>query len=370
MLSYIFRRLMLVPLTLFGILVINFAVIQFVPGGPIEQILAEAQGEAGDAAARITGDQSVDLGQQQQRPSQTSSQVNARYRGAQGVDPELIKELERQFGFDKPAFERFIDMSVKYLSFDLGDSYFQDRSVVDLVLEKMPVSISLGLWTFLLTYLISIPLGVRKAVKDGSAFDISTSWIVIIGNAIPSFLFAILLIIIFAGGRYLDWFPLRGMVSQDFDSLTWWQKIGDYLWHMVLPVTSLVIGSFAGMTLLTKNAFLDEINKQYVLTARAKGLTERRVLYGHVFRNAMLLVISGFPTAFLGLIFTGSFLIETIFSLDGLGLLGFEAIINRDYAVFLGTLYAFTLIGVIFGIINDVMYHIVDPRIDFESREV
>jgi microcin C transport system permease protein len=369
MLSYIIRRLMLVPLTLFGILIINFAVIQFVPGGPIEQILAEADGRAGDVAGRISGDQSVDLGQQQ-RPSPTANQTNPKYRGAQGVDPELIKELERQFGFDKPAHERFIEMSLNYLVFDLGDSYFQDRSVIDLVLEKMPVSISLGLWTFLLTYLISIPLGVRKAVRDGSGFDVATSWIVIIGNAIPSFLFAILLIIVFAGGRYLDWFPLRGLVSPDFDMLTWWQKIGDYLWHMVLPVTSLVIGSFAGMTLLTKNSFLDEINKQYVLTARAKGLTERRVLYGHVFRNAMLLIISGFPTAFLGLIFTGSFLIETIFSLDGLGLLGFEAIINRDYAVFLGTLYAFTLIGVIFGIVNDVMYHIVDPRIDFESREV
>ena len=261
-------------------------------------------------------------------------------------------------------------MSVNYLTFDLGNSYFQDRSVVDLVIEKLPVSISLGLWTFLLTYLISIPLGVRKAVRDGTRFDIVTSWVVIIGNAIPGFLFAILLIIIFAGGRYLDWFPLRGLVSHDFDQLSWWEQVLDYLWHMALPVLSLVIGSFAGMTLLTKNSFLDEINKQYVLTARAKGLTESRVLYGHVFRNAMLLIISGFPTAFLSLIFTGSFLIETIFSLDGLGLMGFEAIINRDYAVVLGTLYAFTLIGVIFGIINDVMYHIVDPRIDFESREV
>lgn len=369
MLSYIVRRLMLVPLTLFGILVINFAVIQFVPGGPIEQILAESQGKAGDTAGRISGEQNVDLGNSG-NSSTLPGQTSSKYRGAQGVDPELIRELERQFGFDKPAWERFVDMSVNYLTFDLGNSYFQDRSVVDLVIEKLPVSISLGLWTFLLTYLISIPLGVRKAVRDGTRFDIVTSWVVIIGNAIPGFLFAILLIIIFAGGRYLDWFPLRGLVSHDFDQLSWWEQVLDYLWHMALPVLSLVIGSFAGMTLLTKNSFLDEINKQYVLTARAKGLTESRVLYGHVFRNAMLLIISGFPTAFLSLIFTGSFLIETIFSLDGLGLMGFEAIINRDYAVVLGTLYAFTLIGVIFGIINDVMYHVVDPRIDFESREV
>jgi len=294
----------------------------------------------------------------------------SKYRGAQGLDPDLIKELERQFGFDKPAHERFFQMIWNYARFDFGDSFFRDRKVVDLVLEKMPVSISLGLWTTLLVYLISIPLGVAKAVRDGTRFDVWTSGVVIVGNAIPSFLFAILLIVLFAGGRYFDWFPLRGLTSPDWDELTTMGQVGDYLWHLILPILSMVIGGFAGLTLLTKNSFLEEINKQYVVTARAKGLGERRVLYGHIFRNAMLIVIAGFPSAFVGILFTGALLTEIIFSLDGLGLLGFEAAIGRDYPVMFATLYFFTLLGLVMQLIGDITYTIVDPRIDFESREV
>jgi len=293
----------------------------------------------------------------------------ARYPGAQGVDPALIKELEHQFGFDQPLYKRFLTMMGNYIVFDFGTSYFRDESVLHLVLSKMPVSISLGLWTTLIVYLISIPLGIRKAVKDGSAFDIWSSAAIIIGYAIPGFLFAVLLIVVFAGGRYLDWFPLRGLVSDNWSSLPWPARITDYFWHIALPLTALVISGFASLTMLTKNSFLDEINKQYVLTARAKGLSEKRVLYGHVFRNAMLIVIAGFPAAFIGILFTGSLLIEVIFSLDGMGLLGFEAAINRDYPVMFGTLYFFTLLGLLMNIVGDLAYVFTDPRIDFDTRE-
>lgn len=367
MFAYIVRRLLFIPPTLFAIVLINFAVVQFLPGGPVEQMLATLSGEAVDATARVSGNTGAEVqgGADVSTPSGTQG---SQYRGAQGLPPEFIAELEQQFGLDKPAHERFWLMLQNYIFFDFGDSYFKDASVVDLVLDKMPVSISLGLWTTLLVYLISIPLGVAKAVRDGSKFDVWTSGVVIVGNAIPGFLFAIMLIVLFAGGRYLDWFPLRGLFSENFDELSTPEKIADYFWHMALPVISMVIGGFAGLAMLTKNSFLDEINKQYVLTARAKGLTQKRVLYGHVFRNAMLIIIAGFPGAFIGILFTGSLIIEIIFSLDGLGLLGFEAALNRDYPVMFATLYFFTLLGLVVQIISDVMYHIVDPRIDFESR--
>ena len=274
------------------------------------------------------------------------------------------------YGFDKPVHVRFFNMMLDYATFDFGDSFFRDQKVVDLVLEKMPVSISLGIWSTLAIYLVSIPLGIRKALKHGSRFDVWSSTFVILGNAIPTFLFAILLIIIFAGGSYLSWFPLRGLVSDNISSLPWWQQILDYFCHLMLPITAILIGSFASLTMLTKNSFLDEINRQYVITARAKGIAERRVLYGHVFRNAMLIIIAGFPAAFIGMFFTGSLLIEIIFSLDGLGLLGFESTIQRDYPVMFGTLFIFTLLGLIVGIISDIMYTVIDPRIDFETREI
>ena len=371
MLAYIIRRLLLIIPTLFGIMVINFLIVQIAPGGPIEQMIARVQGTAVEATARIGGTAGGDSGGAgaQQQAAQ-GGDAGSRYRGAQGLDPEFIKQLEREFGFDKPLHERFIHMMSNYLVFDFGKSYFRDQRVVDLVIEKMPVSISLGLWTTLIVYLVSIPLGIAKAVRDGQPFDVWTSGIVIVGYAIPSFLFAVLLIVVFAGGRYLDWFPLRGLVSDNWSELPWWRQVLDYFWHMVLPVMSMVIGGFAGLTMLTKNSFLEEINKQYVITARAKGLAERRVLYGHIFRNAMLIVIAGFPGAFIGILFTGALLIEVIFSLDGLGLLGFEAAINRDYPVMFGTLYFFTLLGLIMNLIGDITYVAVDPRIDFEARRV
>jgi microcin C transport system permease protein len=367
MLAYIIRRLLFMIPTLFGIMVVNFVIIQAAPGGPIEQMIAQIKGQAGGALERVTG-AGGELAGGAQSQLQTSGQ--SKYRGAQGIPPELIKELEHQFGFDKPPLERFLQMMRNFLMFDFGQSFFRDRPVVDLVIEKMPVSISLGLWTTLITYLISIPLGIAKAVRDGSRFDVWSSALIIVGYAIPSFLFAILLIVVFAGGSYLEWFPLRGLVSDNWHSLPWPQKILDYFWHIALPVLALVVGSFAGLTMLTKNSFLDQINQQYVLTARAKGLSERRVLYGHVFRNAMLLVIAGFPGAFIGILFTGALLIETIFSLDGLGLLGYEAAIGRDYPVMFGTLYFFTLLGLIMNLIGDLTYTLVDPRIDFERRGV
>lgn len=370
MTAYIIRRLLLIVPTLFGVMVINFLIVQFAPGGPIEQILARMQGTAVDATARIGGSggsetQPFDFGQQS-----ADSGVTSRYRGAQGLDPEFIKQLEQEFGFDKPLHERFFYMIGNYMVFDFGTSYFRDDAVVDIVLEKMPVSISLGLWTTLLTYLISIPLGIRKAVKDGTRFDVWTSGAVIVGYAIPAFLFAVFLIVIFAGGRYLDWFPLRGLVSENFSHLAWYQQVGDYLWHITLPVLAMSIGGFAGLTMLTKNSFLEEINKQYVITARAKGLADKAVLYGHIFRNAMLIVIAGFPSAFISILFTGALLIEVIFSLDGLGLLAFEAALNRDYPVMFGTLYFFTLLGLLLNLVGDLMYVVVDPRIDFEARRV
>jgi microcin C transport system permease protein len=365
MLAYIIRRLLLIVPTLFGVMVLNFIVVNVAPGGPIEQIIAQIQGTAVSATARFTG------GGQEVQGSRAGAggEAGSRYRGARGLDPELIRSLEKQFGFDKPAHERFALMMWNFIRFDLGESFFRDRSVIQLVVDKMPVSISLGLWTTLLVYLISIPLGIAKAVRDGSRFDVWTSGVVIVGNAVPSFLFAILLIVLFAGGRYFDWFPLRGLFSDNWAQLTTLEKIADYFWHLTLPVASMVIGGFAGLTLLTKNSFLDQITQQYVLTARAKGLSERRVLYRHVFRNAMLIVIAGFPGAFIDILFTSALLTEVIFSLDGLGLLGFQAAISRDYPVMFGTLYLFTLLGLLVKLIEDLTYVFVDPRIDFESRE-
>ncbi len=351
--------------TLFGIMTVNFLIIQAAPGGPVERTIAVIQGFGTDATERVSGS---DMGEVMDRAQ--SSELNSKYRGSQGLDPELIAELERMYGFDKPLHERYFQMIGQYLRFDFGESFYRDQSVVELVKEKMPVSISLGLWTTLLVYFVSIPLGIAKAVRDGSRFDVWTSGVVIIGYAIPSFLFAILLIVVFAGGHYLDWFPLRGLTSSNWEELSSLGKIADYFWHLALPVTAMLIGGFAGLTLLTKNSFLDEINKLYVTTARAKGLSENRVLYGHVFRNAMLIVIAGFPGAFIDIFFTGALLTEIIFSLDGLGLLGYEAAIGRDYPVMFATLYFFTLLGLLMQLVGDLTYTMVDRRIDFESREV
>ena len=364
MTAYIIRRLLLVIPTLIGIMTVNFVIIQIAPGGPVEQMIAKLQGEAVSATERLSGG-----GEDVKGQKKAVSEKTSKYRGAQGLAPELVEEIEQMYGFDKPVHVRFFNMMLDYATFDFGDSFFRDQKVVDLVLEKMPVSISLGIWSTLAIYLVSIPLGIRKALKHGSRFDVWSSTVVILGNAIPTFLFAILLIILFAGGSYFSWFPLRGLVSDDISTLPWWQQILDYFWHLVLPITAILIGSFASLTMLTKNSFLDEINKQYVITARAKGIAERRVLYGHVFRNAMLIIIAGFPAAFIGMFFTGSLLIEIIFSLDGLGLLGFESTIQRDYPVMFGTLFIFTLLGLIVGIISDIMYTVIDPRIDFETRE-
>ncbi|MDX1580767.1 MAG: microcin C ABC transporter permease YejB [Alphaproteobacteria bacterium] len=369
--AYILRRLLLIIPTLFFIMVINFAIVQVAPGGPVEQMIAQLTGTDAGASARLGGSGGGDMGAAATRSDLgTDSGGDAKYRGAQGLDPQLIERIEKQFGFDKPPMERFWMMLGNYATFDFGESFFKGRPVVELVKERLPVSISLGLWTTLLTYLISIPLGIRKAVKDGTRFDVWTSGVIVVGYAIPSFLFAVLLIVLFAGGSYWDVFPLRGLVSENFDDLTWWQQIGDYFWHITLPVVAMAIGGFASLTMLTKNSFLDEINKHYVMTARAKGLGERQVLYGHVFRNAMLIVIAGFPAALVSVLFTGALLIEFIFSLEGLGLLGFEAAIQRDYPVIFGTLYVFTLIGLLLKLIGDLAYVWVDPRIDFESREV
>ena len=362
MLAYIVRRLLLVIPTLLGIMVLNFVIVQAAPGGPVEQVLAQIKGQATSATARVSGPSS-DTG------STGSTESRDPSRGSRGLEPELIADLERQFGFDRPPVERFVKMMGDYARFDFGESFFRDRDVVDLVADKMPVSISLGLWTTLLVYLISIPLGIKKALRDGSSFDVWTSGVVVVGYAIPGFLFAILLIVLFAGGSFLDLFPLRGLTSENFDQLSLGGKALDYLWHITLPVVAMVVGGFASLTMLTKNSFLDEIGKQYVLTARAKGLTDNRVLYGHVFRNAMLIVVAGFPSAFVSVLFTGSLLIEVIFSLDGLGLLGFEAAINRDYPVMFGTLFFFTLLGLVLNIVGDVMYTVIDPRIDFEARQ-
>jgi microcin C transport system permease protein len=362
--SYILRRLMLMVPTLLGIMVINFFVIQAAPGGPVEQMMSQLKGR-GDVTARFTsGGENSSAG----APSTAGVEQGSMSRGGRGLSPELVERIRKQYGFDKPIGERFLKMMGGYLTFDLGESFFRNARVSDLVISKLPVSISLGIWTTLLVYMISIPLGVAKAVRDGSRFDIASSSIVIVGNAIPGFLFALLLVVLFAGGSFWKIFPLRGIVSDDWRTLSWGALILDYAWHMVLPITAMVIGGFATLTMLTKNSFLEEIGKQYVLTARAKGLAERRVLYGHVFRNAMLIVIAGFPAAFIGVLFTGSLLIEVIFSLDGMGLLGFEAAIGRDYPVMFGTLWTLGLLGLLVGLIGDLMYVLVDPRIDFEAR--
>jgi microcin C transport system permease protein len=369
--AYIIRRILFMVPTLIGIMLISFVVVQFAPGGPVERVIARLTGSDTSATARISGSPGGDFGSQPQFQGGTAVDgVNANYRGAQGLDPEFIKSLEKQFGFDKPAHERFLLMLWNYLRFDFGKSYFRDVRVIDLIKEKLPVSMSLGIWMTLLTYLISIPLGIRKAVRDGSRFDVYTSSVIIVGYAIPGFLFAILLIILFAGGSFFDLFPLRGLTSDNWHQLTWWQKIADYFWHLTLPIVSMALGAFATMTLLTKNSFLDEVRKQYVLTARAKGCSERQVLYGHIFRNAMLIIVAGFPGAFVHAFFTGSLLIETIFSLDGLGLLGFESVLNRDYPVVFATLYIFSLVGLVVNLISDLIYTWIDPRIDFETREV
>ncbi|MDH4413825.1 MAG: microcin C ABC transporter permease YejB [Rhizobium sp.] len=364
MTAYILRRLLLMIPTMIGIMGISFIVIQFAPGGPVEQVIAQLSGQGDSADARLSGGGDM-LGQ-----SAGAEEGGSTYRGAQGLDPELIAKLEKQFGFDKPPLERFLEMMWNYIRFDFGESFFRNTSVIDLIIEKMPVSISLGLWVLLISYAISIPLGIRKAVSDGSRFDVWTSGVIVIGYAVPGFLFGILLIVLFAGGSFFDWFPLRGLTSDNFAELSWWQKILDYFWHLALPLTALLLSAFATTTLLTKNSFIDEIKKQYVVTARAKGLGERQVLYGHVFRNAMLIVIAGLPGAFISAFFTGSLLIENIFSLDGLGRLGYLAIVNRDYPIVFATLYIFSLMGLVVGLISDLIYTWIDPRIDFDRRDV
>jgi microcin C transport system permease protein len=355
MTAYLIRRLLLVIPTLFGIIAINFVVVQFAPGGPVEQAMAELRGKGG-LSSRLGSAASEGGG-------------GSLYRGASGLDPNIVADIRKMFGFDKPPLTRFLDMVGGYLRFDFGRSFFRGQTVLQLIAQKMPVSISLGLWSTLLVYTISIPLGIAKAVRDGSRFDVATSAVVLTGYAIPSFLFAILLVVLFAGGSYLHWFPLRGIVSEGSQNWPWPARIGDYLWHMVLPVMAVVAGGFASLTMLTKNCFLEEIRKQYTVTARAKGAGERRVLYGHVFRNAMLLIVAGFPQAFIGILFTSALLVEIVFSLDGLGLLGFQAAIQRDYPVMFGTLYIFTLLGLLMQIVGDMLYTVIDPRIDFATRE-
>ena len=358
MLSYIFRRLILIVPTLVGIMCINFFLVQFVPGGPIEQIISELEKNSSFLDSIGGGSQEV----------RTSDGLES-YKGSVGLPKDFIDELEAQFGFDKPLWERFFSMMYDYITFDFGDSYFRSISVIELIIEKMPVSISLGLWTTLLAYMISIPLGIRKALLDGSSFDNWTSTLIIIGYSIPGFLFAIFLLVLFAGGSYLQLFPIRGLVSSNFENMSFFGQIKDYFWHIALPVIASTVSAFATLTLLTKNSFLDEIKKQYVITARSKGLSDKRVLYGHVFRNAMLIIIAGFPGLFISVFFGSSLIIETIFSLDGLGRLGFEAAVSRDYPVVFGTLYIFGLLGLVVGLLSDLMYVWVDPRIDFEKRQ-
>ena len=371
MTAYILRRILLIVPTMIGIMLMTFVIVQFAPGGPVERLIAQLTGTDVAATARISGGGGGEIGggrAMQGGPGDVSGP--SKYRGAQGLDPEFIKSLEKQFGFDKPAPERFLMMMWNYLRFDFGDSYFRDTSVLRLIIERMPVSISLGLWMTLLTYAIAVPLGIRKAVKDGSRFDVWTSTVIVVGYAVPGFLVAVFLIVLFAGGSFFQIFPLRGLISDNWSSLSWYDKILDYFWHLVLPMTAMALSAFATTAFLTKNSFLEEIRKQYVMTARAKGLTEHQVLYGHVFRNAMLIIIAGFPGAFIGAFFAGSLLIETIFSLNGLGLLGFESVMNRDYPVVFATVYIFSLMGLVINLISDLTYTWVDPRIDFETREV
>jgi microcin C transport system permease protein len=349
MFAYILKRLLLMIPTVFGVMLVTFVVTQFVPGGPVEQLIHELQRQGpggGEASSGVEG---------------------LLYRGAAGLDAERLKELQALYGFDRPAHERFVEMMKNYLTFDLGKSYFQHKSVVELIVSKLPVSISLGVWTFFIVYLTCIPMGVAKAVRDGSPFDVATSIVILIGYAIPGFVLGIALLVLFGGGSFWDVFPLRGLVSDNWQELSGFGKISDYLWHMVLPVIAMTVGSFAVMTMLTKNSFLEEIRKQYVLTARAKGLSENTVLYKHIFRNAMIPLVTGFPAAFIGAFFTGSLLIETIFSLDGLGLLSYESVLKRDYPVVLGTLYLFTLLGLVAKLLSDLCYVLIDPRIQFES---
>jgi microcin C transport system permease protein len=367
--AYIARRLLLMIPTILGIMLVSFVIVQFAPGGPVERVIAQLQGFDMGATSRFSGG-GAETGHGGAAQIGQSADISSKYRGAQGLDPKFIAELEKQFGFDKPAWERFLLMVKNYAVFDFGRSYFRDESVLKLIGEKLPVSMSLGLWMTLISYSISIPLGIAKAVRDGTRFDAWTSNVIIVGYAIPSFLFAMLLIVLFAGGSFWQIFPLRGLTSDNFDQLSWPAKIGDYIWHVALPVLSMTLGAFATQTFLTKNSFLDEIRKQYVMTARMKGLTENRVLYGHVFRNAMLIVIAGFPGAFVHAFLTGSVLIETIFSLDGLGYLSFESIVNRDYPIVFADLYIFALLGLVVNLISDLTYTWIDPRIDFETREV
>lgn len=354
MMGYILKRISLMIPTVFAIMVLNFVIVQFAPGGPVEQMIAKLQGMDSDISSRT---------------SNTSfSSGSSAYPGSQGLEPELIAEIEKMYGFDKPATERFWLMMRNYMRFDFGHSYFKNSSVIDLIREKLPVSLSLGLWSTLLVYLLSIPLGIRKAIRHGTHFDQWTTGLITIGYAIPSFLFAILLIVLFAGGNYFAWFPLRGLTSDNWQYMPWYQQILDYFWHLVLPILSISVGSFASITLLTKNSFLEEIHKQYVLTARSKGFTEKTVLYGHVFRNAILVICSQMPTILMHMFFTGSFLIEVIFSLDGMGLLGFEAALTRDYPVVFGTLYIFTLMSLVLHLLADLLYMWLDPRIDFRKK--
>jgi len=359
MAAYLVRRLLLVIPTLFGIIAINFVVVQFAPGGPVEQMIAELKGHGTGTTGRLTG---------QGGNEAAAGSTSETYRGARGLDPHIVADIRKMFGFDKPAPERFMLMLGDYLRFDFGRSFFRDQTVVRLIAQKLPVSVSLGLWSTLLVYVISIPLGIAKAVRDGSRFDVATSAIVLVGYAVPGFLFAILLVVLFAGGSFVQWFPMRGLTSMGSGVWSMPARAVDYLWHIVLPTTAIVVGGFASLTILTKNCFLEEIRKQYVVTARAKGATEQRILYRHVFRNAMLLIVAGFPSAFIGILFTSALLVEIIFSLDGLGLLGFESAIRRDYPVMFGTLYIFTLLGLLMQIVGDMMYTVVDPRIDFEAR--
>jgi microcin C transport system permease protein len=359
MLAYALRRILLIIPTLFAIILVNFVIVQAAPGGPVDQLIAELKGTAGASLQRVSGGGGE---------LSSSATATGQSRGARGLDPAFIAEIQKLYGFDKPPAERFWMMLKNYLRFDFGTSFYQDRPVIQLIADKLPVSISLGLWATLISYFVSIPLGIRKAVKDGSAFDVWSSAVIIVGYAIPGFLFAVLLIVLFAGGSYLHWFPLRGLTSDNWASLDWPRRIVDYFWHIVLPVVSLLVGSFATLTALTKNCFLEEIHKHYVVTARAKGLSERRVLYGHVFRNAMLLVIAGFPAAFISILFTGALLVEVIFSLDGLGYLGYQAVIGRDYPIIFGTLYVYTLLGLVLALVRDLTYALVDPRIDFGTR--
>lgn len=373
MFAYIIRRLLLIIPTLFAIMVVNFLFIQTAPGGPVEQAIANLTGQGAHISERITRSGSaqsegVSQGGGKGAGSAQSVGSSGKYRGAQGLPEAFIVELEKRYGFDKPIHQRFFMMLKNYVMLDFGESYFKGKDVLALILEKMPVSISLGVWTTLIVYLVSIPLGIRKALRNGSRFDFWTSVLITLGSAIPGFLFAVFLLVVFAGGQPFSWFPIEGLVSENWQELSWKERIVDYLWHLVLPITAMTIGGFATLTMLTKNSFLDQINLQYVQTARAKGLSETKVMYTHVFRNAMLIVIAAFPAAFIGVLFTGSVLIETIFSLDGLGLLGFEAVFQRDYPVMFGTLFIFSLLGLLLQLVGDLMYTIIDPRIDFEAR--